>query len=136
MEFKPERFIGDKPEDDPYHVVFGFGRRICPGKELADASLFITLTSVLSVFNINKARNSEGEVIEAVVEYTSGIVSYVHAYFAKSRIIYLSSLISHPKEFECSLTPRSDRAAQLVRATHDELSAEASDVEALARVKW
>lgn len=50
--------------------------------------------------------------------------------------IYLSPLISHPKEFECSLTPRSDRAAQLIRATHDELSAGASDVEALARVKW
>lgn len=75
MEFKPERFLGDKPEADPHDVVFGFGRRICPGKELADASLFITLASVLSVFNVRKARNSKGEVIEAVAEYTSGIIS-------------------------------------------------------------
>ena len=27
MEFKPERFLGDKPELDPRDVVFGFGRR-------------------------------------------------------------------------------------------------------------
>lgn len=74
MEFKPERFLGDKPESDP-NVVFGFGRRVCPGKELADTSLFITFASVLSVFNISKAKDSEGKVVEVIPEYTSGIIS-------------------------------------------------------------
>jgi cytochrome P450 len=30
--FDPSRFMGDKPELDPRSYVFGFGRRICPGK--------------------------------------------------------------------------------------------------------
>ena len=38
--FKPERFPNDdgslKP-NDVQHIAYGFGRRICPGRHLADA---------------------------------------------------------------------------------------------------
>ena len=74
-EFRPERFLGEKPEYDPHDVAFGFGRRICPGKELADASIFMTLAMVLSVFNIEKAKDSTGKILEPVAEYTSGVIS-------------------------------------------------------------
>jgi cytochrome P450 len=30
--FDPERFLGSDPELDPKLYVFGFGRRLCPGK--------------------------------------------------------------------------------------------------------
>jgi len=29
-EFKPERFLGDKPEYDTHNIMFGFGRRCVP----------------------------------------------------------------------------------------------------------
>jgi cytochrome P450 len=34
--------------------VFGFGKRICPGRHLADAMIFIVVASLLSVFDIKK----------------------------------------------------------------------------------
>jgi cytochrome P450 len=30
--FNPERFLGEHPEPDPHTLVFGFGRRVCPGE--------------------------------------------------------------------------------------------------------
>lgn len=30
--FNPSRFLGDSSELDPRKLVFGFGRRICPGR--------------------------------------------------------------------------------------------------------
>ena len=39
--FRPERFMGSNPEMDPHALVFGFGRRVCPGRELADTSLWL-----------------------------------------------------------------------------------------------
>ncbi|KAI5897283.1 cytochrome P450 [Schizophyllum commune H4-8] len=69
MEFCPERFLaseGRQPERDPRTICFGFGRRICPGRELADISLFFACTSILSVFEISKWR--EGDVEVAPVE--------------------------------------------------------------------
>lgn len=30
--FNPERFLSANPEPDPRKWVFGFGRRVCPGK--------------------------------------------------------------------------------------------------------
>ncbi|EAU32638.1 predicted protein [Aspergillus terreus NIH2624] len=46
MAFKPERFIDTathKAERDPYYYSFGFGRRVCPGRTLADANIYITM---------------------------------------------------------------------------------------------
>ena len=72
-EFEPERFMGDKPELDPREIVFGFGRRsvlllrsglcslsvpyhsLCPGINLAQASLFAFCAMTLAVFDIGKA---------------------------------------------------------------------------------
>ena len=39
MDFDPSRFLGPSPEADPHSIVFGFGRRACPGKELASSSI-------------------------------------------------------------------------------------------------
>ncbi|KAI0371500.1 CyP450 monooxygenase [Pilatotrama ljubarskyi] len=45
-EFRPERFLEDNARD-PVAFVFGNGRRICPGRHFADASLFIIVASAL-----------------------------------------------------------------------------------------
>ncbi|KAF4601249.1 hypothetical protein EYR38_005901 [Pleurotus pulmonarius] len=101
--FNPERFIpseGRHVEPDPYDVVFGFGRRICPGSYLADGMIFITCAMSLAVFNISKAVE-HGVIIEPVHENTTGT-------------------ISRPKPFKCSISPRSGRALSLIQSGDQE----------------
>ena len=62
--FKPERFLSadGSLRDDPVLLsVFGFGRRICPGRHFVDATLFIAVASLFSVFNIQTAESDEGQ---------------------------------------------------------------------------
>ncbi|KAK6977688.1 cytochrome P450 [Favolaschia claudopus] len=99
--FDPERFLLDgKLNEEIRHpgAAFGFGRRICPGRHVASSALWITIASVLSTYNIGKATNEDGEVIEPTYEYFLG-------------------LISSPLPFKCSFTPRSAQAVKLIRST-------------------
>ena len=78
-EFKPERFLNEDGtvRDDPsLSLVFGAGKRICPGRHFVDATLFIVTSSVLSVFNVTKARDENGNEIDvkAAATVLSGIV--------------------------------------------------------------
>ena len=74
LDFKPERFLGTNPEQDTHNLAFGFGRRICPGKDLADASIFISIAMSLAAFNITKLKDERGVDIEPLCEYTPGII--------------------------------------------------------------
>ncbi|KAI0291058.1 cytochrome P450 [Multifurca ochricompacta] len=68
--FKPERFInpdGSVREDPALTTAFGYGRRICPGRHFVDATLFIVVASLLSVFDIKRGR--EGEEGSGAFEY-------------------------------------------------------------------
>ena len=40
--FMPERFLEPKSTPANFTIPFGFGRRICPGIDVAEQSLFIT----------------------------------------------------------------------------------------------
>lgn len=73
--FYRDRFLGPSPETDPRSFVFGFGRRICPGKLMADQTLFLTISRALAVFNICKAIDDDGVVIETLLEFEPGLVS-------------------------------------------------------------
>lgn len=92
--FNPERFMGEDPERDPRDVCFGFGRRVCPGRGLADASLFIVCAMSLVVFDIKK-KVVNGHVIEPIFRMTTGI-------------------ISQPEPYDISVTPRSEKAITLI----------------------
>ena len=64
--FKPERFLDEDGtvRDDPMlTLVFGVGKRICPGRHLVDATLFIVASSILSVFDVAKAKDENGNEI-------------------------------------------------------------------------
>jgi cytochrome P450 len=78
-EFKPERFLnedGSVREDPTLSLVFGIGKRICPGRHFVDATMFIFTSSVLSVFNVTKAKDeNDHEIpIKAAVTVRSGVV--------------------------------------------------------------
>ncbi|KAJ6466260.1 cytochrome P450 [Mycena sanguinolenta] len=98
--FNPDRFFtadGKLNEDDTI-LTFGFGRRICLGRHQADATVWATIVSVLSTFNIAKAKDATGKEINIDPKYSDG-------------------LVSHPEPFACSITPRSEMAKTLVQAT-------------------
>ncbi|KAE9398795.1 cytochrome P450 [Gymnopus androsaceus JB14] len=76
MEFNPGRFLGDAPEQDPKEIVFGFGRRVCPGRLLADASIFITLAMSLAAFKVTPCDGEEPLSLKS----KPGIISHIHPF--------------------------------------------------------
>jgi cytochrome P450 len=77
--FNPERFLnkdGSLRDDPAMSLFFGVGKRICPGRHFVEATLFIVVSSVLSVFNITKATDENGHEIpvKAAMTVRSGIV--------------------------------------------------------------
>ncbi len=79
-EFIPERWLDEdgslRPDmRDAELAAFGFGRRICPGRHLATASVWIGIASTLSSFDLIKPVDQYGNVIEPKGEYISGLVS-------------------------------------------------------------
>jgi hypothetical protein len=70
----PNAILGDAPQRDPRKITFGFGRRICPGMYLAEASIFSCIVSSLAVFSIEKAVDENGVPITPVHENTNGVM--------------------------------------------------------------
>jgi len=68
-EFRPERHLSNNGEllPGPFetyqagHIGFGFGRRICVGKELALDSLFINTVRILWATKLERARDENGK---------------------------------------------------------------------------
>ncbi|KAJ3534780.1 hypothetical protein NMY22_g6770 [Coprinellus aureogranulatus] len=98
--FRPERFLTpDGTRLDPNAreptAAFGFGRRVCPGRHMALSTLYIAVASILSVFDILKAKDKDGNPITPTGEY-------------------ISSLASHALPFECDIRPRSAEAEKVI----------------------
>ena len=73
-EFKPERFLnpdGSARDDPTLSLVFGAGKRICPGRHFVDSTIFIVISSVLSVFKVTKARDENGHEITVKAAVTA-----------------------------------------------------------------
>ncbi|PIL24686.1 cytochrome P450 [Ganoderma sinense ZZ0214-1] len=101
--FRPERFIRDGRLDfsaapDPAKFIFGFGRRICPGRHFGMNGLFINVASVLHVFNITPPVDEKGQVIKIEPQLTSGLLCY-------------------PADCRCTIKPRSAQAEALIHGT-------------------
>ncbi|RBR11122.1 hypothetical protein FVER53590_13148 [Fusarium verticillioides] len=64
MEFKPERYFEPYNEPSTSDLVFGFGRRSCPGRWIAEQTLFLSIAQTLAVFRIEREVDAEGREIE------------------------------------------------------------------------
>ncbi|KAH9986740.1 cytochrome P450 [Russula compacta] len=94
--FKPERFLnpdGSLRDDPTLIAAFGFGKRICPGRHLVDATLFILVSSMLSVFTLERGKDGW----DKPSDYT-----------------FSGKVISYPNQFPCSFIPRDREAQELV----------------------
>lgn len=101
MTFRPERFMDapaakDGGPCDPNTIAFGWGRRICPGRFLAENSLWLHVATTLACFSISPIIGSDGKPVIPPRDYTSG-------------------LASRPKSFSCHVLPRNPEAVELVR---------------------
>ena len=106
--FKPERYFEPYNEPDPRNFVFGYGRRIRAGRQLADSSIFHTIALSLAVFDIRKEVDENGEEIEPNIEFEPGI-------------------LSHAVPFGCRITPRTKEHEELIRRVEVEHPWEASN---------
>ncbi|THH22534.1 hypothetical protein EUX98_g8161 [Antrodiella citrinella] len=98
--FSPERFMEDVDEvtakrRDPRNYVFGFGRRRCPGMHLIEQSLWIVMTSMISSFDITRAKDAAGNAVEPVV-------------------VFENAVFRQPNPFECDIRLRSEQSERLV----------------------
>ena len=120
MTFRPERFIETpthSPERDPRDFIFGFGRRVCPGRYVADNAVFVTIAQSLAVFDISKPVDQAGNVIEPVVEFEPGTAS-------------------HPVPYTADIRPRSEKHEALIRKSEEVYPWDPSDAKEFENVKW
>ncbi|KAK7434477.1 hypothetical protein VKT23_020160 [Stygiomarasmius scandens] len=74
-DFNPDRFIKNgelNPEMPDVKSTFGFGRRACAGQYMAELSLFMMAISILSVFDIKKPLDENGNEITPSDQYETG----------------------------------------------------------------
>ncbi|KAK0224318.1 cytochrome P450 [Armillaria fumosa] len=98
--FRPERWTCDNTTSiDPLKVVFGFGRRLCPGRLLAEDLLFMMISSTLTLFEISPPTNEAGHHVYPTGEYSDGGMMFVA-----------------PLPFKCTFKVRSKQLAATVAA--------------------
>ncbi|CAE7105448.1 unnamed protein product [Rhizoctonia solani] len=98
--FIPERFDGSNPGPkplDPRAFMFGVGRRICPGRDIVDASLYLIMANIIATTDINKPRDETGREYEPEIKRTGHSINQV-------------------LPFKCSITPRSEHAVKLINS--------------------
>ncbi|KAI7510220.1 putative cytochrome P450 [Hortaea werneckii] len=100
-EFKPERFLEPFNEPLATEVTFGYGRRVCPGKALADSTLFGTFAAVLMCLDIGKVEWAEGDADGDVEEPKHG---------------FLPGAIARPTAFDVRIVPRSEAHRKLIES--------------------
>ncbi|CAL1696588.1 unnamed protein product [Somion occarium] len=108
-EFNPGRHI-DKdgnlycPFEDTHdgHVGFGFGRRICVGRHVANNSLFIDIASLLWATTIEPIKDAQGKPI---MPDTEGFIN--------------DGLVLRPLPFKCSVKPRFAEVENIVSQTRE-----------------
>ncbi|KDN34232.1 hypothetical protein RSAG8_12675, partial [Rhizoctonia solani AG-8 WAC10335] len=93
-QFYPERFLDPSVPSAP---GFGYGRRSCPGIHFAESTLFITMCTLLTVFDISPALDESGNPVMPKVEKGPNL------------------MISYPQPFKCRIAPRSPKHEALLR---------------------
>ncbi|KAJ3492019.1 hypothetical protein NLI96_g265 [Meripilus lineatus] len=101
--FWPERYL-PKPagNGEPHPAsIFGFGRRACPGRYLADASIWLAMVNIMATFEISFAQDAYGKSIVPPREYITGATR-------------------RPKPFICQIRPRGAWAEKLIQQAYQD----------------
>ncbi|KAH9175619.1 cytochrome P450 [Lactarius sanguifluus] len=111
-QFRPERFLdadgkimsGPQAAEthEEGHGTYGFGKRACVGKHLANDSLFIYIATVLWASTLERARDQDGNEVPLD---TDGFVD--------------TGTIVKPAPYECKITPRFPEVASILAAERE-----------------
>ncbi|KAK2682035.1 hypothetical protein RAB80_003828 [Fusarium oxysporum f. sp. vasinfectum] len=76
--FEPQGYANIADENKRDHYVYGFGRRICAGMQIAERSLFTTFSKMLWAFDISAPKDEQGRPMEMNLDpmtgYTDGTI--------------------------------------------------------------
>ncbi|KAI1794936.1 cytochrome P450 [Ganoderma leucocontextum] len=117
--FLPDRFMREGKLDprvrDPTRFAFGYGRRICPGRNFADATLFTNITMILHAFDITPPLDEGGKPIAIEPRMTDTMLWWVSLAL---RAMDITQDMDHsfPLDCRCTITPRSNKAKELILA--------------------
>ncbi|EAU86925.2 cytochrome P450 [Coprinopsis cinerea okayama7 len=102
--FNPERYLNMDPEtkkkQDPRNFIFGFGRRLCPGNHIVDASLWLLVVRMMATLDISTPVDEKGNAIDIVP-------------------VFDNPIFRTPNPFPCDMRPRSEKAVNLIRQYAD-----------------
>ncbi|KDQ57645.1 hypothetical protein JAAARDRAFT_35334 [Jaapia argillacea MUCL 33604] len=108
--FNPDRHLDEHGQlapavantQDEGHASYGFGRRMCVGRHIGNASLFIDFATVLWACEISPHVDDQGQVqLPDVYENTN------------------TGLTLHPAPFKCSIKPRCPDATAILQEARD-----------------
>ncbi|TFK31795.1 cytochrome P450 [Crucibulum laeve] len=100
--FNPDRFLakeGERQQKDPRGLVYGFGRRLCPGSHFAEFYLFIQMATCLAILDVFKDVDCNGVCIDPKAEFSTG-------------------LTTHMAPFPCIVKPRSRDSLAMIQNDH------------------
>ncbi|KAF5309428.1 hypothetical protein D9619_012309 [Psilocybe cf. subviscida] len=101
--FDPDRFEGQDSEmNKVYDLVFGFGRRVCPGLHLAQGTLFAIVATTLATCNVLPGLDSNGREVMPTTGYENGSIVM-------------------PEHYSMPLKPRSTHAVNLLSEASAEI---------------
>ncbi|KAJ8507987.1 hypothetical protein ONZ45_g9710 [Pleurotus djamor] len=110
--FKPERYLNSAGNvvtpasidtKDEGHVTYGFGRRLCVGRYVANSNVFIQAASILWALRILPEHDNKGEALLPDVNKDD-----------------VDGLLLAPPKFRCRFVPRSDEVLAIVQSTKEE----------------
>ncbi|KAJ7659531.1 putative monooxygenase [Mycena rosella] len=101
LEFDPDRYQNlDSEMDKVTDLLFGFGRRSCPGQDFAEGTFFAIVSTILATCEISPTVDAQGVPVIPDVTYTSGVNVF-------------------PSPFNCNVKCRSERALERLSGNDD-----------------
>jgi hypothetical protein len=89
---------------------------ICPGKQFAEANIWLATATIVAALQIEKAKDSAGNFITPDAAFAVGFVRYaIFGHLNEGGV--LINVCSHPKPFDCMIKPRSENASVLIYQT-------------------
>ena len=123
--FNPNRYLDESRQvkvldgREDGHLTFGFGRRICPGRYVAEGTLAIDIATLLWAMRFERPEGIRGELKMRAVA-GGGITAYVLfclPFLLRFRV--LTDRRSRPVPFEYKAVPRFSEAESMLREALD-----------------
>ena len=117
------RYCGSRSSE--WWIIALVFARVCPGRHFALRTVYLVVASVLSAFDIEPTLDEDGNPKMPKAEFNSLLVRYVFLASSTLAITVLSvtrHYVREPKPFKCTIRPRSEGAAKLVKETYDSTS--------------